>query len=353
MAVHRDSTGERRVSRAARQVELIDFEPAPTDFAAEAIHGLGSEPKTLPCKLFYDKRGSELFERICSLPEYYPTRTEIGIMRRYRDDIVASLGSRIQLVELGSGSSLKTQILLDALVAPASYVPVDISRDHLWESAERIQAAYPELPVQAVCADYMESFEVPAPARPAERRGVFFPGSTIGNFHEPDARQFLGRIADLVGPGGGLLIGVDLRKAPATLVAAYDDSQGVTAEFNLNLLYRLNREADSDFVVEQFDHRSVWNDAMGRVEMHLVSRVEQNVRIAGEIFHLDAGEPIRTECAYKYELRQFADLAERFEVRQVWVDDRQRFSVQYLVVPDDGGARCGNDAGTGATPKVL
>jgi len=341
------------MSGTVNKVDLIDLEPAPTDFAAEAIRGLGSEPKTLPCKLFYDKRGSELFERICTLPEYYPTRTEIGIMRRHRDEIVARLGPRIQLVELGSGSSLKTQILLDALVDPASYVPVDISRDHLWESAERIQAAYPELPVQAVCADYMESFEVPAPARSAERRVVFFPGSTIGNFHEPDARRFLGRIADLLGPGGGLLIGADLRKEEATLVAAYDDSQGVTAEFNLNVLHRLNREADSDFVVEQFYHRSVWNDAMGRIEMHLVSRVAQRVRVAGETFPLAAGEPIRTECAYKYRLSQFAELAERFEVRQVWVDDRQRFSVQYLSVPDDGSAHRGTHAGTGAAPKVL
>jgi dimethylhistidine N-methyltransferase len=341
------------VSRAVHRVDLVDLEPAPTDFAAEAIRGLGSVPKTLPCKLFYDKRGSELFERICSLPEYYPTRTEIGIMRRYRDDIVALLGPRIQLVELGSGSSLKTRILLDALDAPASYVPVDISRDHLWESAQSIQAAYPELPVQAVCADYMESFEVPASARPEQRRVVFFPGSTIGNFHEPDARRFLARIADLLGPGGGLLIGADLRKDAATLVAAYDDSQGVTAEFNLNVLHRLNREAASDFVVEQFFHRSVWNDTMGRIEMHLVSRAPQRVRVAGETFQLAAGEPIRTECAYKYRLSQFAELAEGFEVRQVWVDDRQRFSVQYLVVPDDGGARGGTHARTGAAPKVL
>jgi len=341
------------MSRTSPRVELIDLEPAPADLADEAIRGLAALPKTLPCKLFYDKRGSELFEKICELPEYYPTRTEIGIMRRYLDEIVAALGPRIQLVELGSGSSVKTEILLDALVAPVSYVPVDISRDHLWESAERINATYPGVPVQAVCADYLEPFEVPAPALPAERRVVFFPGSTIGNFHEPDARRFLARIARLVGPGGGLLIGADLRKDAATLVAAYDDSQGVTAEFNLNLLHRLNREADSDFVVDRFAHRSVWNDAMGRVEMHLVSRVEQQVRVAGVSFQFAAGEPIRTECAYKYDLVQFAALAEHFEVRNVWTDDQRRFSVQYLVVPDDGSARGGADAGTGAASKVL
>jgi dimethylhistidine N-methyltransferase len=326
------------MSAGSRSAELIDLEPAPADLVAEAIRGLGSSPKTLPCKLFYDKRGSDLFEAICELPEYYPTRTEIGILRRHLREIAEAIGPRVQLVELGSGSSSKTRILLDALVDPVAYAPIDISREHLWESAERIHAAYPDLQVQAMCSDYLEPFEIPEPERRPERRVLFFPGSTIGNFHEPEARRFLGRIADVVGVGGGLLIGADLRKSEDVLVAAYDDARGVTAEFNLNLLHRLNREADADFAVDQFEHRSVWNDAMGRVEMHLVSRIDQRVAVGGQVFDFAAGESILTECAYKYRVAQFADLAERFEVRRVWMDEERRFSVQYLVANGDGNA---------------
>jgi dimethylhistidine N-methyltransferase len=323
---------------ARRSAELIDLEPAPADLVAEAIRGLGGSPKTLPCKLFYDKHGSDLFEAICELPEYYPTRTEIGILRRHLREIAEAIGPRVQLVELGSGSSTKTRILLDALVDPVAYSPIDISREHLWESAERIQAAYPDLQVQAVCSDYIEPFQIPDPERRPERRVVFFPGSTIGNFHAPEARRFLARIADAVGVGGGLLIGADLRKSEDVLVAAYDDAQGVTAEFNLNLLHRLNREANADFAVDQFEHRSVWNDAMGRVEMHLVSRVEQRVSVGGRTFDFAAGETIHTECAYKYRVAELADLADGFELRRVWMDDRRQFSVQYLVANGDGNA---------------
>jgi dimethylhistidine N-methyltransferase len=305
--------------------------------------------------LFYDKRGSELFEAICELPEYYPTRTEIGIMRDNLDEISAAIGPRVQLVELGSGSGTKTRILLDALLDPVAYAPIDISRHHLWESAESLHRAYPALQVQAVCADYTEPFEIPQPQNRADRRVVFFPGSTIGNFHAPDARRFLDRIANIVGPGGALLIGVDLRKSPEVLVAAYDDAQGVTAEFNLNLLHRLNREANADFDVDQFEHRSVWNDTLGRIEMHLVSRVEQRAAIDGYVFEFAKDEPVRTECAYKYGIEQFGSVAGRFRVRNVWTDEQQRFSVQYLVVDDDdeGEGRERRDAGPGAGPQVV
>jgi dimethylhistidine N-methyltransferase len=320
------------MSARSRHVELIDLASAPADLAAEAIRGLGGAPKTLPCKLFYDKRGSELFEAICEQPEYYPTRTEIGIMREHLREIAEAIGPRVQLIELGSGSSTKTKILLDALVEPIAYAPIDISREHLWESAERVHAAYPDLQVQAVCADYLEPFGVPEPECRPERRVVFFPGSTIGNFHDLEARRFLGRIADIVGVGGGLLIGVDLRKSADVLVAAYDDAEGVTAEFNRNLLHRLNREGNADFAVDQFEHRSVWNDAMGRVEMYLVSRIDQRVVIDGHEFDFATGESILTECAYKYRVSQFAEIADRFAVRRVWMDERRRFSVQYLVV---------------------
>jgi dimethylhistidine N-methyltransferase len=337
------------VSAGFVRFELIDLEPAPADLAVEAVRGLAGDPKTLPCKLFYDKRGSELFEAICELPEYYPTRTEIGIMRRHLRDIADVIGPRVQLVELGSGSSTKTEILLDALDDPVAYAPIDISREHLRESALRIHSDYPQLQVQAVCTDYTEPFAVPTPERRPERTVVFFPGSTIGNFHEPDARRFLGRIADIVGVGGGLLIGVDLRKSEELLVAAYDDAQGVTAEFNLNLLHRLNREANADFAVDQFEHRSVWNDALGRVEMHLVSRVRQRVAVDGHAFDFAEGESVRTECAYKYGVAEFAAIADRFDVRRVWTDERRRFSVQFLVVTGDGR----RDAGTGGGPEVV
>jgi len=325
------------MTAAPEPIQLIDLEPAPADIAAEAIAGLRSDPKTLPCKLFYDKRGSELFDAICELPEYYPTRTEVGILNDNLAAIAAAVGPRVHLVELGSGSSTKTEVLLDALDRPVAYTPIDISREHLRASAERVNRAYPTLQVQAVCADYTEPFEVPRPNRRPDRRVVFFPGSTIGNFHAPDARRFLDRIADIAGPGGGLLIGVDLYKGRETLEAAYDDAQGVTAEFNLNALHRLNREAGADFDVDQFAHRSVWNESQSRVEMHLVSRVEQRAAIDGHVFDFAANEAVRTECAYKYRGDQFGEVATRFRVDRVWTDTARNFSVQYLVVDDDGG----------------
>lgn len=341
------------MSGGSASVELLDLEPAPADLAAEAVAGLRAPQKTLPCKLFYDKRGSELFEAICALPEYYPTRTEIGIMRRHLAAIVAAVGPRVQLIELGSGSSTKTKILLDALVDPVAYTPIDISREHLWESAERLHDRYPDLQLQALCADYTEPLAIPEPEREPDRRVVFFPGSTIGNFHAADARRFLGRIADIVGAGGGLLIGVDLRKRAQLLVAAYDDAQGVTAQFNLNALHRLNREADADFAVDQFAHRSVWNDEYGRIEMHLVSRVAQRARVDGHEFEFAAGETIRTECAYKYDLAQFAAAAEGFRVAHVWTDDRRLFSVQYLVAGAAGADSERRDARGSAGPEVV
>ena len=320
------------MNSAPESVELLDLEPAASDLAVDAIAGLGALPKTLPCKLFYDKRGSELFDRICTLPEYYPTRTEVGILRDRIDAIVETLGPNVQLVEFGSGSSVKTRILLDALSDPVAYAPIDISREHLWESAERIQRGYPSLQVQAVCADYTEPFVIPEPRRAPARRVVFFPGSTIGNFDEDEAQRFLRRVAEIVGVGGGLLIGVDLRKSEEVLVAAYDDAQGVTAEFNLNLLHRLNREVGADFAVDRFGHCSIWNRELGRIEMHLVSRVEQSVEIAGRRFDFAAGESVRTESAHKYGLEQFAAIADAFRVERVWCDAERRFSVQYLVV---------------------
>ena len=316
-----------------------DESPRPDDVAAEALAGLRAQPKTLPCKLLYDRRGSELFDAICELPEYYPTRTEAGIMQAHVDAMAQKIGDRALLIELGSGSSMKTRILLDHLrdqtAGLAGYVPIDISREHLLASAQRIAAQYPALEVLPVCADYMRDFDVPTPRTAPKRRVAYFPGSTIGNFHEPEARDFLARLADLVGPGGGLLIGVDLRKSPDVLIPAYNDAQGVTAAFNLNILHRLNREASADFEVDAFAHEAVWNDQMGRMEMHLVSRRAQTAHVAGEAVRFEEGESIRTECSYKHTQARFAQLAERFTVDTVWTDADGLFSVQYLVARED------------------
>ncbi|MFW6059757.1 MAG: L-histidine N(alpha)-methyltransferase [Phycisphaeraceae bacterium] len=310
---------------------LHDCAPRPDDLLADTLAGLRQSPKTLPCKLLYDQPGSELFDRICELPEYYPTRTEMAIMRDHIADMVRHIGERALLIELGSGSSTKTRILLDHLRRPAGYVPIDISREHLLRSAQQIQQRYRDLEVLPVCADYLQDFDVPAPTQPAARRVVYFPGSTIGNFHEPEARRFLQRIAELVTPGGGLLIGVDLRKDPSILVPAYNDAQGVTAAFNLNILHRLNREFAADIDVAGFEHRAVWNDAQGRIEMHLVARQAQEVTIADQTFRFEAGESIRTECSYKHTPQRFAELADAFDIQHVWTDPAELFSVQYLV----------------------
>ena len=302
----------------------------------EVWAGLAAPRKTLPCKWLYDARGSALFERICELPEYYPTRTELAILEAHADEIAAQLGARCLLVEYGSGSSRKTRLLLDRLVEPAGYVPIDISPSALAASVRALAAAYPGLELLPVCADYAEPIALPRPRRRVERRAVFFPGSTIGNFTPPEARRFLARLAQVAGPGGGVLIGADLRKDPALLEAAYDDAQGVTAAFDRNLLVRINRELGADFPVERFQHRSVWNEAEGRVEMHLVALDACVVTVAGRRFAFAAGETIHTENAYKYTLDGFAALAAGagLAVRRVWSDPRGWFSVQWLTARD-------------------
>lgn len=309
---------------------LLDCTPQPDDLLAETLAGLSQSPKTLPCKLLYDQRGSELFDAICELPEYYPTRTETAIMREHAAAMASMIGERALLIELGSGSSAKTPTLLDQLHQPAGYVPIDISREHLLRSARQIQHRYSDLAVMPVAADYLQDFKIPEPPEPAARRVVYFPGSTIGNFHESDARHFLHRIAMLVGPGGGLLIGVDLRKDPAVLRPAYDDAQGVTAAFNLNILHRLKRELGAEVDVDAFEHRAIWNEAMSRIEMHLVARTAQSITLAGRTFSFEPGESIHTECSYKHTPERFTALAEAFEPRQVWTDADELFSVWYL-----------------------
>lgn len=318
----------------ALSVTLHDYEPRGDTMREEILEGLRAPRKTLPCKYFYDARGSQLFEQICDLPEYYLTRTELAIMETHAADMAAALGPRILLVEPGSGSSVKTRLLLDKLSEPRAYVPVDISREHLVHAADRLNRRYPALEVLPVCADFSQPFALPAPHRAAARTVIYFPGSTIGNFEPATAVQLLEWLRRLAGRDGGLLIGVDLQKDPAILERAYNDAAGVTAAFNLNLLRRLNSELDSDFDLSRFRHRAVYNRAEGRIEMHLVSLNNQAVTIADETIRFRADEIVVTEYSYKHTLPGFAALAVQagWSVQKVWTDDRRWFSVQYLTV---------------------
>lgn len=303
-------------------------------FLDDVVSGLQNADKSIPCKYLYDERGSQLFEQICELDEYYLTRTELGIMRSHAAEMAARLGAECVLVEYGSGSSLKTKLLLERLESPAAYVPVDISRTHLEQTAQRIARRYPQLVVRPVCADFTKPFTLPKIESSARRTAVYFPGSTIGNFGPRDATALLKAIAKLAGEGGGLLIGVDLHKRREILEQAYDDDQGVTEEFNLNILAHINRELDADFQLDQFRHRARFNEEESRMEMHLVSTTEQTVRVDGEEIELAANEAIHTENSYKYTLERFEQLARSagFSVEKVWCDDDRLFSVQYLCV---------------------
>jgi dimethylhistidine N-methyltransferase len=311
-------------------VSFYDFHPTPADMRAEVLEGLSLQQKAIPPKFFYDKRGSELFDAITRLPEYYPTRTEIGILQRYGEEMADSVGRGALLLELGSGSSRKIQVLLEAL-EPAVYLPVDISKEHLLASARELARSFPGLDVHAACADYSGPLDLPFDGDEWEM-AAFFPGSSIGNFDPPEARDFLERVGFLVGVGGKLLIGVDLIKEPALLNAAYNDAQGVTADFNLNLLRRINRELAGNFDLGAFRHRAFFNQEMSRVEMHLVSLEDQRVSVAGRVFSFRRDESIHTESSYKYSVDGFRGLARDagFESERVWTDPARLFSVHCL-----------------------
>jgi dimethylhistidine N-methyltransferase len=313
--------------------KVADFSPDDDVMLQDVLRGLALPEKNIPSLYFYDQRGSELFDAITELPEYYPTRTEIGILERYGWEMADTLGPGVRLIELGSGSALKTELLLSRLHEPAAYVPVEISREHLLASAARIAADFPGLEVLPVTADFTEPFELPEPERHRVRRNVaFFPGSTIGNFPRAMAADLLRATRQEVGAGGAMLIGVDLKKDPAVLERAYNDAAGVTAEFNLNLLVRLNRELGADFDVAAFRHEAVWDESHGRIEMRLVSTRPQVVWIAGRRFPFAAGEILVTEYSHKYSLEDFRALTEAsgFTVAQVWTDPQRLFSVQLL-----------------------
>ncbi|HEV2331836.1 MAG TPA: L-histidine N(alpha)-methyltransferase [Gammaproteobacteria bacterium] len=316
----------------ALSVMLRDYEPRQDRMRLDVLTALGEEQKTLPCKYFYDARGSELFDAICELPEYYLTRTELGIMETHVGEMAAALGSQLLLVEPGSGSSLKTRLLLQHLQRPVAYVPVDISRSHLLAAAERLSRLYPELEVLPVCADFNQAFEVPAPSRKAKRNAVYFPGSTLGNFAPPEAVRLLDHMRHLAGTGGALLIGVDLQKDRMVLHRAYDDAAGVTAAFNLNLLGRINRELGGNFDLGRFRHRAHYNETEQCIEMHLVSLERQVVTVAGERFGFHAGEHILSERSYKYTVEGLRALACKagLIMDKHWLDDRGYFCVACL-----------------------
>ncbi len=301
-------------------------------FLREVVAGLASTPKTLPCKYFYDHEGSALFERICELEEYYPTRADLDATRRNVAAIVERVGPRCVLVELGSGSSKKTRVLLDALEDVVAYVPIDISESALEQSALSLRRDYPHLEVIPVLADYQQAVELPPTRRSAQRTFVYFPGSTIGNFHPPDAIAFLRRIRGAIRDDGAALIGADLKKDKAKLERAYDDAAGVTAAFNLNLLTRINRELGANFARDGFEHRALYDEELGRIEMHLRATRRQTVTVGGQTFAFEAGETIRTEESYKYSLDDFETLAHEagLEVAAVWTDAEGLFSLQYL-----------------------
>ncbi len=316
-----------------KQIHLHDVTPGQERFCAEVLNGLRKPQKELPSKYFYDERGSYLFERICALDEYYIPRTEVAIMETYIEEMVELLGPDVLLIEYGSGNSTKTRILLDHLCPLAAYVPIDISREQLLRATGALLSDYSGLEVFPVCADYTSGFELPVLNRPNCRQVVYFPGSTIGNFDPVPAKHFLEHVASVCGPDGGLLIGVDLKKDPDVLHRAYNDRQGVTAAFNLNLLERINRELNCDFQVEWFQHYAFYNPWEGRVEMHLVSLRDQTVWLDNVAIPFAKGESIWTESSYKFNLDEFQQMAAAagFKVEHVWTDERQWFSVQYLV----------------------
>ena len=307
--------------------------PATPGLLSDVIAGLSSDPRALPCKYFYDERGAALFQKICELPEYYVTRTEIDILSRHHSEIAAQIGPNVELIGLGTGAGTKTRIVIEALEKPAVYVPVDISEKQLRKSSAFFGKIFPNLEILPVCADYLQPVVLPSPRHKPARNVVYFPGSTIGNFEPTEALEFLRRIANVAGQGGGLLIGVDLQKDQNVIEAAYNDQAGVTAEFNLNLLAHINRETGANFDLTRWRHRAIYNTEAGRIEMYLISATDQTVRIQDRQFHFRADEKILTEHSYKHTPEGFIALAHQagFDFLKLWTDDARLFGVFYFV----------------------
>lgn len=294
--------------------------------------GLSRHPKTIPPKFFYDAHGSHLFDQICTTPEYYPTRTEISILERHGAEMARMMGTSCALIELGSGSAIKTPLLLRHLDNDASYIPIDICEPYLISSTQRLQTLFPTLRMQPLCADYHQLPSHAIKHHAGQRQVVFFPGSTIGNCSPDEALNLLKSIAHQVGPNGGLLIGVDAKKSTDTLNAAYNDAEGHTAAFNLNLLTRMQNELGANVDATRFTHHAFYNEAYGRIEMHLVSQTRQEIRLGEEVFSFDVGETIHTENSYKYTALEFMHLARAagWHLKSTWHDDHELFNVHYL-----------------------
>lgn len=311
---------------------VLQCASATDQLTLEAIADLRKSPKQLSPVWFYDEEGSSLFDTICELPEYYLKRTEMQIMAEHADEMAQLIGARAALIEFGSGSSDKTRVLLDSLDSPAGYVPIDISRNYLFEVAGLLARDYPHLRITPVCADFTQPVDLPAHIAAARRRIVYFPGSTLGNFEADAARRLLAMMRTIIGRTGAALIGIDLRKDPAVLRRAYNDAAGVTAEFNLNALRHINRQLGADFDIDAFEHDALWVENLSRIEMRLVSKRDQEVHLGDETFVIRRGEHLRTECCHKYTLEGFAALAAAadLQVTHVWLDPEHKFSVQLL-----------------------
>lgn len=333
----REASGKEGFDMEAKEAANVisnDASPGLERFRAEVLRGLRKPQKELPSKYFYDEEGSRLFELICTLDEYYIPRTEAAIMATCIAKIADLVGPQAFLLEYGSGNCKKVRLLLDNLHNLAAYSPIDISREQLIQVSWELTSDYPGLEVLPICADYTSNFELPVPKEYCRRTMVYFPGSTISNFDPIPAIRFLEHIAGVCGAGGGLLIGVDLKKNPVALHRAYNDSQGVTAAFNLNLLERINRELGADFRLDSFEHYAFYNPRESRVEMHLVSLRDQAVHVGETTVSFLKGESIWTESSYKFGLNEFEQMAASagFRVEHVWTDQQNWFSVQYCTL---------------------
>lgn len=306
--------------------------PASNEMIQDVLSGLSSVQKTLPSKYFYDERGSQLFDDICELDEYYVTRTEAALMTTCVREIAEVIGPNALLVEYGSGSSIKTKLLLQNLRQPAGYVPIDISGEYLNQVGIGLRSEFPHIEVLPVAADFTKNFQIPATRSNVERKVVYFPGSTIGNFQRHDALNLLQDMSDVAGQAGGILIGVDLDKDRDVLHAAYNDAKGVTAEFNLNVLSRINRELGGNFDVSRFDHKAIFNEHESRIEMHLISNCDQSVEVQGSTFKFAVGESILTEYSHKYTIDSFSRMAltAGLTARNVWSDPNEMLAIFYL-----------------------
>ena len=315
---------------------FVDLKPPVEDFSAAIVDGLSQSPKELPCRFFYDEAGSALFEKICATEEYYVTRTEVALLRSIAPEIAEIAGPGVSVVEFGTGSSAKIRILLSALDAPAAYIPIDISREHLIDAANGVAVDYPDVAVGAICGDFVAMASLPGEA--GQQKGPklgFFPGSTIGNFKPDDARDFLHRLRGLLAPGEGFVIGVDLKKDIARLNEAYNDAAGYTAAFNKNILVRLRDELNIDLDPDAFDHGAFYNESESRIEMHLRSQLALSIEVNGQRFSLSEGEMIHTENSCKYSVAEFKALSEDagFDCIKTWTDEKDYFSIHYLRVP--------------------